>query len=120
MVVDLRSWSTLPKMKLAKLWGMKGNSRKGWGRDPIPGSAGAPFPFQHLIPPVPQVTGRSAYKAYESSYTQDNTQKIMGWDGLSLLQNFKAQLINDFQKHGGLKIHISALALYKNRSKQRP
>ena len=29
------------------------------------------------------------------------------------LQNFKAQLINDFQKHGGLKIHISALALYK-------
>ena len=53
----------------AKLWGMKGNSRKGWGRDPIPGSAGAPFPFQHLIPPAPQVTGRSAYKAYVSSYT---------------------------------------------------
>jgi hypothetical protein len=56
-------------MKLAKLWGMKGNSRKGWGRDPIPGSAGAPFRFQHLIPPAPQVTGRSAYKAYVSSYS---------------------------------------------------
>jgi hypothetical protein len=105
--------SPATKMKLAKLWGMKGNSRKGWGRDPIPGSAGAPFRFQHLIPPAPQVTGRSAYKAYVSSYTQDNTQKIMGWDGLSLLQNFKAQLINDFRRHGGLKIHISALALYK-------
>ena len=52
------SSSPATKMKLAKLWGMKGNSRKGWGRDPIPGSAGAPFPFQHLIPPAPQVTGR--------------------------------------------------------------
>ena len=73
--------SPVTKMKLAKLWGMKGNSRKGWGRDPIPGSAGAPFRFQHLIPLAPQVTGRSAYKAYVSSYTQDNTQKIMGWGG---------------------------------------
>ena len=27
--------SPATKMKLAKLWGMKGNSRKGWGRDPI-------------------------------------------------------------------------------------
>ena len=42
--------SPATKMKLAKLWGMKGNSRKGWGRDPIPGSPGAPFPFRHLIP----------------------------------------------------------------------
>ena len=61
------------KMKLTKLWGMKGNAHKGWSRDHIPGSAGAPFPFRHLVPPPPQITGRSAYKAYVSSYTQENT-----------------------------------------------
>jgi hypothetical protein len=66
---------TEPRMKLAKLWGMKSNSRRGWLTLPprLP-------PRLHLEPP--SITGRSAYKSYLSSYTQANTAELPGWDGL--------------------------------------
>ena len=59
--------------------------------------------------PKPSITGRSAYKSYVASYTQQNSQEIPGFSGLSLLFNFVPQLTADFQKHGGIKIHVSAL-----------
>jgi hypothetical protein len=64
-----------PRMKLAKLWGMKPNSRRGWLTLPprLP-------PRLRLEPP--SITGRSAYKSYLSSYTQANTAELPGWDGL--------------------------------------
>ena len=33
-------------------------------------------------PPRPSITGRTAYKSYVSSYTQQNSQEIPGFNGL--------------------------------------
>jgi hypothetical protein len=99
---------TEPRMKLAKLWGMKPNSRRGWLTLPprLP-------PRLRLEPPP--ITGRSAYKSYIASYTQANTAELPGWDGLALLYNFSPQITDIFRQHGGLKIHVSALCLYRKR-----
>ena len=43
-------------------------------------------------PPRPSITGRTAYKSYVASYTQQNSQEIPGFSGLSLLFNFAPQL----------------------------
>jgi hypothetical protein len=97
-----------PRMKLAKLWGMKPNSRRGWRLLPrIP-------PRPRMQPP--SITGRAAYKSYLSSYSQPNTTDLTGWDGLALLYNFSPQIIDDFRRHGGLKLHVSALCLYRKRA----
>lgn len=101
---------TDPHMKLAKLWGMKPNSRRGWRLPPR-------LPPRPRTEP-PSITGRTAYKSYLSSYTQANTAELNGWDGLALLYNFSPQIINDFRRHGGLKLHVSALCLYRKRVAQ--
>ena len=60
-----------------------------------------------------QVRGRSAYKSYLSSFTVDNTQKLGGFSGLDLLFNFHPQIEKSLKEHGGLKIHISSIGLYR-------
>ena len=60
-----------------------------------------------------QVRGRSAYKFYLSSFTVDNTQKVGGFSGLELLHNFIPQIEQSLKEHGGLKIHISSIGLYR-------
>ena len=62
--------------------------------------------------PKPAITGRKAYKSYVASYTQQNSQEIPGFSGLSLLFNFVPQLTADFQRHGGLKIHLATLCAF--------
>eukprot|EP01047_Picozoa_sp_COSAG01_P027735 COSAG01_NODE_1839_length_9079_cov_16.478731_2_plen_222_part_00 len=96
-----------PRMKLAKLWGMKPNSRRGWRLPPR-------LPPRPRTEP-PSITGRTAYKSYIASYTQANTAELPGWDGLALLYNFSPQITDIFRQHGGLKIHVSALCLYRKR-----
>ena len=64
-------------MKLSALWALKSNARRRWPeRAPAPG-ARAPRP-------KPTITGRKAYKSYVASYTQQNSQEIPGFSGLSL------------------------------------
>ena len=60
-----------------------------------------------------QVKGRSAYKSYLSSFTLDNTEKVGGFAGLDLLHSFQPQLEQSLKEHGGLKIHISSIGLYR-------
>ena len=60
-----------------------------------------------------QVKGRSAYKSYLSSFTLDNTEKVGGFAGLNLLHSFQPQLEQSLKEHGGLKIHISSIGLYR-------
>ena len=60
-----------------------------------------------------QVRGRSAYKSYLSSFTIDNTQKIGGFSGLDLLSNFNPQIEQSLKEHGGLKIHMSSIGLFR-------
>ena len=64
-----------------------------------------------------QVRGRSAYKSYLSSFTVDNAQKLFigGFSGLDLLFNFHPQLEQSLKEHGGLKIHISSIGLYRGK-----
>ena len=59
------------------------------------------------------VKGRTAYKSYLASYTEDNTDKIGGHDGLHMLRDFTSQIKSSLSKHGGLKIHISSTGLYR-------
>ena len=47
--------------------------------------------------PKPAITGRKAYKSYVASYTQQNSQEIPGFSGLSLLFNFVPQLTVHFR-----------------------
>ena len=109
------SHAAVPNMKLSALWGMKSNARRRWPeRPPRPRPQGpGPTAYAGLIAPPGRVSGRTAYKSYLTSYTMENTQRLMGWQGLSLLQNFTPQATSDFKKHGGLKVHVSALVLYK-------
>ena len=60
-----------------------------------------------------RVKGRSAYKSYIASFTIDNTQKLGGFSGLDLLHSFKPQIEQSLKQHGGLKIHISSIGLYR-------
>ena len=60
-----------------------------------------------------RVKGRSAYKSYIASFTVDNTEKLGGFNGLELLHSFKPQIEKSLKKHGGLKIHISSVGLYR-------
>ena len=60
-----------------------------------------------------QVWVRSAYKSYLSSFTVDNAQKLGGFSGLDLLFNFHSQIGKSLKEHGGLKIHISSIGLYR-------
>ena len=108
-------FAAVPNMKLSALWGMKSNARRRWPeRPPSPRPQGpGPTAYGGLIAPPGRVSGRSAYKSYLTSYTLENTQRLMGWYGLTLLQNFTPQATADFEKHGGLKVHVSVLALYK-------
>ena len=65
-----------PHMKLSALWALKSNARRRWPeRAPTPG-ARAPRP-------KPAITGRTAYKSYVASYSQENSQEIPGFAGLS-------------------------------------
>ena len=61
-----------------------------------------------------RVRGATAYKSYLSSHTQDNTQGLLTWAGLDLLDNFLPVLRTAIAKHKGLKLHVSALWLGSN------
>ena len=65
--------------------------------------------------PHQSAKGRSAYKSYLSSFTVDNAQKLFigGFSGLDLLFNFHPQLEQSLKEHGGLKIHMSSIGLYR-------
>jgi hypothetical protein len=60
-----------------------------------------------------RVQQRTAYKQYISSDTLDNDEGLVGWDGLQLLRGFTPSLQHSFRQHGGLKVHISVLAIFK-------
>ena len=61
-----------------------------------------------------RVRDATAYKSYLSSHTQDNTQGLLAWAGLDLLDNFLPVLRAAIAKHKGLKLHVSALWLGSN------
>ena len=65
----------LPHMKLSALWALKSNARRRWPER-------APLPGARPPRPKPTITGRTAYKSYVASYTQQNSQSAM------LVQNF--------------------------------
>ena len=58
------------------------------------------------------VSARSAYKSYLGSHTVNNTRNLPGWDGLEMLYHFLPTLKETFAKYQGLKVHLSALAMY--------
>ena len=76
--------AAVPNMKLSALWGMKNNARKRWPESPptLHQQGPGPTAYGGLIAPPGRVSGRTAYKSYLSSYTMDNTQRLMGWQGL--------------------------------------
>ena len=60
-----------------------------------------------------RVKGRTAYKTYVASYSEANTDKIGGFDGVQLLHDFNPQLEESLSQHGGLKVHVSATGLFR-------
>jgi hypothetical protein len=58
------------------------------------------------------VSTRTAYKSYLASHTVQNTGNRPGWGGLALLNHFLPTLNDSFTKYKGLKIHLSAVAMY--------
>ena len=77
---------TWAHMKMSSLWGMKSNARRRWPDRPRRPRQQDPGPTAYggLIAPPGRVSARTAYKSYLTSYTLENTQRVMGWQGLSL------------------------------------
>ena len=61
---------------------------------------------------LPQnITSDSSYKGYFATHTLNNLDKVPGYAGFQLLQEFRSQLSAALQKHGGLKVYATARCL---------